>query len=154
MGAAAGKPTSSPSQCVCATLRKASRAITQLYDNALRPAGIRSTQFNILAEIHHSREATLVELTERLHLDQTTLTRSLRLLEEMNLLERAPRPDARLKALRLSQAGLATLENARPLWDEVQREVVASLGGAGSWAAIQNDLRQIVAATVLTAEEK
>lgn len=143
-----------PSQCVCASLRKASRAITQMYDQALRPSGIRSTQFNILAEIHLAGEATQVELTGRLHLDQTTLTRSLKLLEEMNLLERSPRKDGRLRALRLTPDGVATFRKALPLWEQTQQEVVAALGGDRSWDLTRGHLNNLLAIAVLTSEEK
>ncbi|BDC53107.1 transcriptional regulator [Bryobacterales bacterium F-183] len=148
------QPGNDPSLCVCANLRKASRAITQLYDNALRPAGIRSTQFNILAEVHVAGEATLVELAGRLHLDQTTLTRSLRLLEHMQLLERAPRKDGRLKALRLTAEGTAMLHRALPLWRAAQDEVVAALGGAKVWDETRGQLGNLVHAALLTSSEE
>src|SRR6266852_9963889 len=65
------------SPCVCNTLRMASRAVTQLYDDVLRPSGLRVTQFSILATIAHMGEANLKQLEHRLAIDQTTLTRSL-----------------------------------------------------------------------------
>jgi hypothetical protein len=37
--------------CTCGSLRKASRRISQFYDAALAPVGIKSTQFSILAEV-------------------------------------------------------------------------------------------------------
>src|SRR5262249_53341177 len=69
------------SPCVCTTLRMVSRAVTQLYDDVLRPSGLRVTQFSILATIAHLGEANLKQLERRLAIDQTTLTRSLGLLE-------------------------------------------------------------------------
>ena len=50
--------------CICATLRKATRSVSQLYDNALRPSGLRATQFHILAELHGVGEATVSQLTK------------------------------------------------------------------------------------------
>lgn len=138
---------------MCANLRKASRAITQVYDDALRPAGIRSTQFNILAELQVAGEATLVELAGRLHLDQTTLTRSLRLLEEMDLLARSPRKDARLKALRLTPEGVAMFRKSLPLWKEAQERVVEALGGDPSWEVTRAHLGRLVEIAGLTSGE-
>ena len=69
------------SPCVCNTLRMVSRAVTQLYDDVLRPGGLRVTQFSILAAIARRGEANLKELEVTLAIDQTTLTRSLNLLE-------------------------------------------------------------------------
>src|SRR5919197_470509 len=93
------------SPCVCNTLRMVTRAVTQLYDEALRPSGLRVTQFSILATLAHLGEANLRQLEAALALDQTTLTRSLTLLERDGLIARVPHPDARVKALRLTAQG-------------------------------------------------
>src|SRR2546427_1550179 len=81
------------SPCVCNTLRMATRAVTQLYDDVLRPSGLRVTQFSILAAIARMGEANLRQLENTLAIDQTTLTRSLKLLERDGVTERAPHPD-------------------------------------------------------------
>src|SRR3989449_9964327 len=70
------------SPCVCNTLRMAARAVTQLYDDVLRPSGLRVTQFSILATFARMGEANLKELEDELAIDQTTLTRSLGLRSE------------------------------------------------------------------------
>src|SRR6266849_1159841 len=93
------------SPCVCNTLRMASRAVTQLYDDVLRPSGLRVTQFSILAAIARMGEANLRQLEDALALDQTTLTRSLDLLERAGVIERAPHPDGRIKAMRSPRKG-------------------------------------------------
>ena len=78
------------SPCVCSTLRMVSRAVTQLYDDVLRPSGLRVTQFSILATIARLGEANLRQLEDMLAIDQTTLTRSLNLLERDGVIERVP----------------------------------------------------------------
>src|SRR6185436_9794469 len=93
------------SPCVCNTLRMATRAVTQLYDDVLRPSGLRVTQFSILAAIARMGEANLRQLTQALAIDQTTLTRSLALLETAGVIERAPHPDGRIKSMRLTGRG-------------------------------------------------
>ena len=65
------------SPCVCNTLRMVSRVVTQLYDDCLRPSGLRVTQFSILAAVARLGEASLKQLEDELAIDQTTLTRSL-----------------------------------------------------------------------------
>src|SRR5437867_5195734 len=100
------------SPCVCNTLRMVTRAVTQLYDDMLRPSGIRVTQFSILATIARMREANLKQLEDALAIDQTTLTRSLSLLERDGLIERAPHPDGRFKAMRLTSKGRRGLDLA------------------------------------------
>src|SRR5919197_1419878 len=93
------------SPCVCSTLRMVSRAVTQLYDDVLRPSGLRVTQVSILATIARRGEANLRELEAMLAIDQTTLTRSLSLLERDGVIERAPHPDGRIKSMRLTGKG-------------------------------------------------
>jgi len=68
------------SPCVCNTLRMVSRVVTQLYDDCLRPSGLRVTQFSILAAVARLGLASLKQLEDELAIDQTTLTRSLTLL--------------------------------------------------------------------------
>src|SRR5437762_7364486 len=94
-----GSPAAVP--CVCNTLRMVSRAVTQLYDDILRPSGLRVTQFSILGAIARLGDANLRQLEHTLAIDQTTLTRSLNLLERGGVIERVPRPDGRIKAMRL-----------------------------------------------------
>src|SRR5207245_1364302 len=89
------------SPCVCSTLRMVSRAVTQLYDDILRPSGRRVTQFSILATIARSGEANLRQLEAALAIDQATLTRSLSLLHRDRVIERVVVP--RQNLIRLAQ---------------------------------------------------
>jgi len=116
------------SPCVCSTLRMVSRAVTQLYDDILRPSGLRVTQFSILATIARNGEANLRQLEAALAIDQTTLTRSLNLLERHRMIERVPHPDGRIKAMRLTRKGRRVLNVARPLWAQAQDKVLRDLG--------------------------
>src|SRR3981189_1790956 len=100
------------SPCVCSTLRMVSRAVTQLYDDVLRPSRLRATQFSILAAIARMGEANLKVLEDALAIDQTTLTRSLSLLERDGVIERAAHPDGRIKAMRLPPKGGRTAGGA------------------------------------------
>ena len=99
------------------------RAVTQLYDDVLRPSGLRVTQFSILAAIARMGEANLRVLEDTLAIDQTTLTRSLNLLERDGVIERASHPDARIRAMKLTSKGRRALEAARPLWARAQDKV-------------------------------
>src|SRR2546428_11655658 len=103
------------SPCVCNTLRMVSRPVTQLYDDILRPSGLRGTQYSILATLARRGEANLRQLEGELAIDQTTLTRSLGLLQGGGVIEREPHPDGRIKAVRLTSKGRRVLTVARPL---------------------------------------
>jgi len=135
------RPRLSP--CVCNALRMASRVVTQLYDDILRPSGLRVTQFSILATIAGKGEANLRQLEAVLALDQTTLTRSLNLLERDRLIERVSHPDARIKAMRLTAKGQRTLSAARPLWRAAQDTVLRELGTT-AWADAERRLARLL----------
>ena len=121
----------------------ASRAVTQLYDEILRPSGLRVTQFSILATIGGRGEANLRQLERALAIDQTTLTRSLNVLERERLITRAPHPDARIKAVRLTAKGRRMLQAAWPLWTEAQTAVLRELGTT-AWAEAERRLARLL----------
>ena len=129
--------------CVCNTLRMATRAVTQLYDDTLRPSGLRASQFSILATIAGPGEANLKQLEQTLAIDQTTLTRNLGLLARDGMLERAPHPDGRVKAMRLTTKGRRALAVARPLWARAQNKVLRELGTT-AWADAQRRLTHLL----------
>ena len=130
------------SPCVCNTLRMVTRVVTQLYDDCLRPSGLRVTQFSILVAIARLGEASLKQMEDELAIDQTTLTRSLSLLERAGVIERAPHSDGRIKAMRLTWKGRRTLEVARPLWAQAQGKVLRELG-TKAWADAQRRLARL-----------
>src|SRR5438093_13472590 len=131
------------SPCVCSTLRMVSRAVTQLYDDILRPSGLRVTQFSILATIARSGEAHLRQLEAALAIDQTTLTRSLSLLQRDRVIERMPHPDGRIKAVRLTRKGRRVLNVARPLWANAQDKVLQELGPS-AWNDAERRLARLL----------
>jgi DNA-binding MarR family transcriptional regulator len=123
------------------------RAVTQLYDDALRPSGLRVTQFSILATIAQMGEANLRQLQDALAIDQTTLTRSLGLLERQGLTERVPHPDGRIRALRLAPRGRRALAAARPLWARAQHTVLRDVGTA-AWTDVERRLTHLLGVAV------
>ncbi len=131
------------SSCVCSTLRMVTRAVTQLYDDVLRPSGLRVTQFSILATIARMGEANLRQVADTLAIDQTTLTRSLNLLERDGVAERVPHPDGRIKAMTLTAKGRRALGVAWPLWARAQDKVLRELG-TKAWADAQRGLAHLL----------
>ena len=135
------------SPCVCNTLRMVTRVVIRLYDDCLRPSGLRVTQFSILAAIARLGAASLKQLEEELAINQTTLTRSLGLLERDGVIERVSHPDGRVKAMRLTSKGRRALEGARPLWAQVQGKVLRALG-TGAWTDAQRRLARLLGVAV------
>lgn len=108
------------SACTCGSLRKASRRISQFYDAALAPVGIKSTQFSILAEVER-RSAdgplTMCELATVMVMDRSTLGHNLRPLQRDDLLSlKLAMTDRRKRHVALTKKGKATLLRARRLW--------------------------------------
>jgi DNA-binding MarR family transcriptional regulator len=108
------------SACTCGSLRKASRRISQFYDAALAPVGIKSTQFSILAEVERGSAegpVSMCELATAMVMDRSTLGHNLRPLERDDLLSlRLAMADRRKRHVALTKKGKATLQRARRLW--------------------------------------
>lgn len=115
-------------RCSCFNLRKATRAVTQYYDHCLEPAGIRATQFTLLVSMASVSAHTLTEMASTLVMDRTTLTRNLKPLEKLNLIETVEPRDKRSKAYALTEKGRETLTKGIPLWTAAQNKIVSGLG--------------------------
>jgi DNA-binding MarR family transcriptional regulator len=110
-------------RCNCVALRKASRRLSQFYDSALAPAGLKSTQFAILAEIERREDQapTIRELAEALVMDQSTIGQNLRPLERDRLVSlEEDVTDRRRRHVKLTRKGLSQIASARPLWISAQ----------------------------------
>jgi DNA-binding MarR family transcriptional regulator len=114
--------------CMCATLRRASRALTQLYDEALRPLGLRATQFTVLQALLLAGEVSQGELGQLLAMDSTTLTRTLGIMGRHGWIAKRRGQDRREWRMRLSKSGEAQLERALPHWQKVQGRLRTQLG--------------------------
>ncbi len=115
--------------CLCFNIRKSARAITQLYEDALRPTGLRVTQFTLLVATRVMGTATINDLAKGLVMDRTTLTRNLRPLEKQGFIRVMPgKKDRREREVTLTLAGQEILSEALPLWKTVQETVIEALG--------------------------
>jgi DNA-binding MarR family transcriptional regulator len=129
--------------CACANLRKAARAVTQLFDEALAPSGLRVTQFTLLVTSCLIGESTINELATKMAMDRTTLSRNLKPLVRIGLLEMHPGEDGRTRLVRITPAGERSLEEAYPLWQQAQQQTVYVLGEEGL-VALLGDVAQVV----------
>jgi DNA-binding MarR family transcriptional regulator len=127
--------------CACSSFRKASRAVTQLFDEALQPSGLRSTQLILILEIAVAEPATVTRLARKLVMDPSTVTRNLQPLVKRGLL--ASVAGDRNQTFRLTPRGRETLERAVPLWERTQTAFVERLG-AERWQTMLRDLSDAV----------
>jgi DNA-binding MarR family transcriptional regulator len=118
-----------PLGCACASLRRASRAVTQAYEEELRPFGIKPTQLTLLQVLRRYGEKTQGELAEFLAIDSTTLSRTLRPLEKEGWVEARHGEDRRHSHWNLTKKGEKEIERVRPAWQRAQDRLRARLGG-------------------------
>lgn len=114
--------------CTCGVLRRAARKVTQAYDRALRPAGLKLSQFSVLAFVRQDDGLSITELAECLAMDRTTLTRNLRPMERAGWIEIGPGPDRRSRSVGITAAGRRVFETAFPLWQTAERQFRRGLG--------------------------
>jgi DNA-binding MarR family transcriptional regulator len=114
--------------CMCASFRRASRALTQLYDEALRPVGLRVTQFTILQALSLAGEVSQGGLAQILAMDSTTLTRTLRIMGREGWIAERRGEDRRERLLRLAKAGRHQFSRALPSWEKAQAQLGRQLG--------------------------
>lgn len=114
--------------CACFNLRRATRAVTQLYDDALRPSGLRVTQFSLLVILQSSGPLSISELAQQSGTDRTTLTRNAALLQSEGFVKIDSGADARVRVVSLTAAGMRAVEDAYPRWVAVQDVLSRQVG--------------------------
>lgn len=134
--------SASQASCNCFAIRSAARQATQFYDRHLARAGLRTTQFSVLATLDRLGSLAIGELAARMVMDRTTMGRALRPLEREGLVTIAPGRDGRTRALTLTEAGRERLREARPLWREAQAGFETSYGSAEA-ASLRGQLARV-----------
>jgi len=114
--------------CACANLRRAARAVTRLYNQALRPDGIEITQFTLLMALSITGETSQGELADLLALDSTTLTRTLSLTRGRRWIHVRQGRDRRQRLVSLTATGQEKLQQAMPHWTQAQQDLQRAVG--------------------------
>jgi len=139
------QPRAVPSMpCACGRLRRASRALTQLYDDLMTPSGLRVTQFSLLRMLAGEDRVCISDLAQRLLLDRTALSRTLDPLAKRGLVSIVPGRDARTREVTLTRAGQRAMRVAEPHWQRAQIRV-ESLLGSGKLETLIKTLGEIEA---------
>ncbi len=123
-------PNSRPSltRCAQANLRQTMRLAGQRYDRALKPSGLKATQFTLLSVLAKAGPLPMTRLADLLVLDRTTLTRNLRPLEAKGWVEVGRDSDERLRPVSITEAGRERVAEATPLWQATQSDLEAAFG--------------------------
>lgn len=130
--------------CTCANLRKAARVVTQAYDAALQPVGLKATQFTLLATLTKLGDKPLTRLADALVMDRTTLTRNLKPLVREGYIRIDQEEDQRIRKVSLTNAGKDVFDKARPRWERAQSKIQGTLGQE-RWSDLLNGLSATVA---------
>jgi len=115
-------------ECACEGLRRASRAVSKVYESAYAPFGLTATQFAILVAVHLFVRAPLSRMAERLVLDRTSLYRALKPLVRRKCLAIQPGRDRRERVAVLTVTGERLLAQVLPVWEATQRKFAVTLG--------------------------
>ena len=129
--------------CACHRLRTAARVVTRSYDEALRPSGLRASQFAVLAAATADEVLSITSLASFLGMDRSTLTRNLRPLESQGLVRVGVEGWRRSRALEITAKGRAKLASALPHWQQAQRALQRKLGGE-RWDLIRSELEELI----------
>ncbi len=125
-------------ECLAVRVRILNRAITSLYDDAMRPLGVKVSQMNILVVTAKLGVARPGRICEILHMDTSTLSRNAERMVAQGWLEVVPDADARVQPLRMTQAGMSLLRRAFPAWEQAQAKARSILGEAGANLLIES----------------
>ncbi|MDR3567816.1 MAG: MarR family winged helix-turn-helix transcriptional regulator [Syntrophobacteraceae bacterium] len=114
--------------CACYNLRRAARATTRLYDDCLKPSGLRTTQYSVLMAAKLRGPITLTKLAQITVTERTTLTRNLTVLEKKGLVLIEAGKDRRERRVSITEQGEEALIAAIPLWEAAQAHIEQGLG--------------------------
>jgi DNA-binding MarR family transcriptional regulator len=129
------KPTTSidtiSKTCIAVRLRLLNRVVTNFYDDALRPLGLKVSQLNMLIVTARLGLVRPTQVCEILQLDTSTLSRNVERMRAHGWLEVVPDEDARAQPFRLTPQGKRLIEKAFPVWEQAQRQATKLLGDEG-----------------------
>jgi DNA-binding MarR family transcriptional regulator len=118
--------------CIAVRLRLLNRVVTNLYDDALRPLGLKVSQLNLLVVTAKLGVAQPAKVCDILQLDTSTLSRNVERMRAKGWLETVSGEDARTQPFRLTAQGKRLLERAYPAWEKAQRQAAEFLGDEGT----------------------
>ncbi len=123
--------------CIGVRMRLLNRVVTKIYDDALRPLGMKTSQLNILVVTARLGLVRPAQISSRLKMELSTVSRNVDRMRARGWIEVIDdEKDARAHQLRLSMEGKRLLEEARPAWEEAQRKIKDLVGRPGVEAIV------------------
>jgi DNA-binding MarR family transcriptional regulator len=136
---------------MCGSFRRTSRALTQLYEEAIRPFGLRASQLSILQVLSRAGEVSQGQLGQMLAMDSTSLTRTLAIMIRQGWVAEHRGKDKRERRLRLAKSGEKLLQRTLPIWDKVQSKLRRQLGDE-TWNNLLQLTRQVTGVATNTGD--
>jgi DNA-binding MarR family transcriptional regulator len=127
-------------RCACFDLRKATRAVSRMYDDFLRDEGLNITQFSLLRVIRTEKELSISTLGRYMVMDRTSITRALAPLERDGLIDSRSGADKRIRIVSVTNKGRKLVEEAEPKWRQAQDALIKTIGEE-RWRAMCTLLR-------------
>ncbi len=121
---------SEAANCLNYNLRRTSRLVNRYYEQALKPAGLRAGQFNLLVPVGLRGALSITQLAEILGMERSALARNLKPLERKRWVTLTVGADRRTRLVRLTREGRWLLRTAYPFWEQAQRELASALTGS------------------------
>jgi DNA-binding MarR family transcriptional regulator len=116
--------------CLNFNLRRTSRLVNRYYEQALKPAGLRASQFNLMVPVGLGGALSITQLAELLGMERSALARNLKPLERKRWVTVTVGADRRTRLVRLTREGESRLRRAYPRWEQAQRELTSALTGS------------------------
>ncbi|MHB1561250.1 MAG: MarR family winged helix-turn-helix transcriptional regulator [Isosphaeraceae bacterium] len=118
-------------ECIAVRVRLINRVVSAVYDEALRPLGLRISQANLLVAVARMGEARPADLCRILRIEKSTLSRDVEIMKARGWLESDPPAGGRNQVLRITPAGQDLLDRSRPAWESAQAEAGRLIGAPG-----------------------
>lgn len=116
-----------PVECICTLSRRCARSLTDIYDRALAPSGLKVTQYSLLRAIGRLERPNLTSIAKAAGLERSTLGRNLRVLEKSGLVTLSSGEDERTRVATLTDKARKALRLAEPRWQRVQERMASTL---------------------------
>lgn len=131
------------SECTGFNLKRATRAVQSLFDEAFKSVGLEGTQYTVLSHIYVSEPISLTKLADLMGVDRTTLARNLAPLEKKGFVEIKTGSDKRARLINTTDLGKEVLSKALPIWNETQERIKTTLG-VENWTLMISNLKGLV----------
>ena len=132
--------------CLSVRLRLMNRMVGAIYDEALRPHGIKASQLNILVAVSAFSKVTSQQLCRVLHMDTSTFSRAVARLKKNRLLQAEPSGEGKILQIEVTEKGFKKIEQVYPDWQRAQEKAAEVLGESTSEMVIASGNKHLLGA--------